>query len=266
MRGGHREPARSRVEVELDRVRAASKLLAQAQARLQGRSLPASLEELLHEVRGWMSATGPSGTPAGSPADPDVIAIRLGDHADRTWMSLGADDMVRSGDRSELPPALLRANVADATVLVPRVMAGEGLEQHSRRAAYLWLGDGAVPVAVLALEWARAAPFSPGEVRRLDALRLLLGELAAAEQRLRDLHDAAREGERLRLAAELHDQLGQDLAYLAVELELAERRHPDDPQLAGLTGAFRRSLVGVRGTIGELRRAERTSSTHRQGG
>lgn len=243
---------RSRVELELDRVRAASRLLAQAQDQLSGRSLPSTLEELLHEVRGWLASPSGAGG-AGSPDEPDVIALRPGDHAERYWVLLGADDVVRTSDRHQLPAALLGADTGTPTVLVPDVTPGDGLHVTSRRAAYLWLGVGGGRVAVLALEWDRPGDFSSAELRTLEVLRVLLEELAAAVSRLRRIRDDAQAGERQRLAAQLHDHLGQDLAYLVVELSRAERRHPDDPELRRLTATFRDAVAGVRTTIGELR-------------
>lgn len=248
--------ARSRVEVELDRVRAASQLLAQVQGHLDGRSLPGTTEELLHEVRGWLAGRVATGPAAGCVVEPDVIALRSGDHAERNWAVLGADDVVRASSCHELPAALLRADTGLAVVLVPDVTPGDGLDPRSRRAAYLWLGNSGGVVAVLALEWGRPGRFAADEMRALGTLRVLLEELSAAVVRLHRLRDDAQEGERQRLAAQLHDSLGQDLAYLAVELSRAGQRHPDDEELAQLTTAFRDALAVVRTTIGQLRRAE----------
>jgi two-component system, NarL family, sensor histidine kinase UhpB len=65
----------------------------------------------------------------------------------------------------------------------------------------------------------------------------------------------AQEAERQRIARELHDEVGQVLTGVVLELQQAERRaaEPDAPQLAAAREAVRRSLEDVRRIARELR-------------
>lgn len=71
-----------------------------------------------------------------------------------------------------------------------------------------------------------------GEPKYLTGVSVDITERKQAEATLRNLSGrliAAQEQERSRLARELHDGLSQNLAWLAVELELMGQRPPTDP-------------------------------------
>jgi len=86
-------------------------------------------------------------------------------------------------------------------------------------------------------------------------------ELRESRQRLRELvaqNEAIREGERKHIAREIHDELGQVLTALRMDLSLLEMRFGAlDPALADKTqsmkGLIDRAIQGVRNAAGNLR-------------
>lgn len=99
----------------------------------------------------------------------------------------------------------------------------------------------------------------PGADAEVDALTTAFNEmLDRLESERRDSGRralAAQEQERLRVARELHDEVGQVLTGVILELEQAARadQHADGERLAEAREAVRRSLDDVRRIAGELR-------------
>ncbi|HET7035508.1 MAG TPA: ATP-binding protein [Thermomicrobiaceae bacterium] len=103
-----------------------------------------------------------------------------------------------------------------------------------------------------------------GDAAALQAL----AELAAQALCLRLRHQEERERERRSFARYLHDGIVQDLAYLALQLDLLTRGLPLDAGEARrlatrLRGEVDTAIGGLRGTIGELRRARTPVRTGR---
>jgi two-component system sensor histidine kinase UhpB len=88
-----------------------------------------------------------------------------------------------------------------------------------------------------------------------DAFNAMLDRLESARHEAARTALAAQEGERLRVARELHDEIGQTLTAVTIQ---AERAADGDPALAsqalrGLADAVRESLEEVRRIARELR-------------
>lgn len=109
----------------------------------------------------------------------------------------------------------------------------------------------------------RAREFSPQE-RALAEQALAPVSLAFDNVLL--LQDIARRAvaeERIRLARDLHDEIGPSLASLGLALDLAVIQHPDSPGLTGQLESMRQSVshlvTDVRHTVADLRVAHSVS-------
>jgi len=96
---------------------------------------------------------------------------------------------------------------------------------------------------------------------KLDALRqqqaaqnrLLREEIAAQEQHMRSKREEAREDERTHIARELHDELGQHLSAIRLELSFVRLRWgADNPELRGKVQSIQDSIDGVIGLVRDL--------------
>jgi two-component system, NarL family, sensor histidine kinase UhpB len=97
---------------------------------------------------------------------------------------------------------------------------------------------------------------SASEVVELaDSFNEMLARLEAERQESTSRALAAQEGERLRVAQELHDEIGQSLTAVLLELARAERQAPDalSPQLREMQESVRASLNDARRIALELR-------------
>jgi len=96
---------------------------------------------------------------------------------------------------------------------------------------------------------------------KLDALRqrqaaqnrLLREEIAAREQDMRFKREEAREDERKHIARELHDELGQHLSAIRLELSFVRMRWgADNPELREKVQSVQESIDGVIGLVRDL--------------
>lgn len=116
------------------------------------------------------------------------------------------------------------------------------------------------PGAMFIHQQGESVPGEPGRPARLVGVlqdiserKRIENELLQSRQRLRALsanEEAAMEQERRHIAREVHDELGQALTALKLELSLLQRRFGSDPALADQA---QRMSVMVDGTIGVVR-------------
>ena len=109
--------------------------------------------------------------------------------------------------------------------------------------------------AVIQLAFAKARPWLPREVTLLEAAagscRQAI-ERAGLEEEVRRLEAEwrrAEEEERRRIGRELHDEAGQSLLFVRLQLEMLERRAPE-----ALASGLREAREAIERTIAELRR------------
>jgi two-component system sensor histidine kinase UhpB len=95
-------------------------------------------------------------------------------------------------------------------------------------------------------------PFSSEGQALAEAFNAMLDRLESARREAARTALAAQEGERLRVAQELHDEIGQTLTAVTIQ---AERAADGDPALA--PQALRRVADAVRESLDELRRIAR---------
>ena len=192
-------------------------------------------------------------------------AVLVLDAATGTWRAEGTFGLPPPPpmSTSQLPPPLLHlalrhgsATPVSATVAQLELGPGEGrrgLWSEARSGLYAPLVARDHLVALVALERLGGEAFHPRDV---DVLSGLAEPLALAIDnglwfdRLRRL---GAEGERDRLARDLHDRFAQGLVYVNLELDRLSR-HPDPgPQLVELRQQVHGLLGDVRETLRQLR-------------
>jgi signal transduction histidine kinase len=192
-------------------------------------------------------------------------AVLVLDAATGTWRARAATGLPAPAPMttSQLPPPLLRLALRNGSgvpiagaVLEPDLRPEDGrrgLWAEARSGIYAPLVARDHLVALVALE--RAEPGAFG-VRDADTLTGLAEPLALAIDnglwfdRLRML---GAEGERDRLARDLHDRFAQGLAYVNLELDRLSRHPAPGPQLVELRQQVQGLLGDVRETLRQLR-------------
>jgi signal transduction histidine kinase len=142
----------------------------------------------------------------------------------------------------------------DGPVVVARTDAHHEFE--TTLTAPLTVGSREVGFVVLS----RPTEFSPNEVATvLDAVQPAALSFANILL-LQDIARRAIKEERVRLARELHDEIGPSLASLGLALDLAALQNPGDPALADQLGGLRSNVTKlvdeVRETVTGLREAD----------
>lgn len=152
----------------------------------------------------------------------------------------------------ELPPPLQRA-VADRTVVSVRDLQGvegPGLAGHSGSGMYAVLPARGSIIGLLAVETRSTDGFTP---RDLELFRGFVEPVALAIDNARwfaRLRTVGADEERTRIARDLHDRIGQSLAYLAFELDRIVSHHESGAEIRDELEQLRGD---VRGVIGEVR-------------
>jgi len=192
--------------------------------------------------------------------DCQVVAILLGDGTGTPWTVSVAEGVRLPAELpdGELPPAARMAISGSAPYGVPHLGAaqGDGLAPLSKCGVYAPLRARDQLVGVLALEHGTEGQLGTREARLIEGLlepAALAIDNARWFARLRTVGAAE---ERTRIARELHDRIGQSLAYVAFELDRILKRaegqvvHDDLQRLR----ADVRSVVGeVRETLYDMR-------------
>ncbi len=106
----------------------------------------------------------------------------------------------------------------------------------------------------------RPEPFGPEEVRHVEEILQPVALSFANILLLQGIAHRAIQEERIRLARELHDEIGPSLASLGLSLDMAILKQPGDPELAADLSGLRSTVTGlveeVRNTVAGLRDAE----------
>ncbi|MCU1461450.1 MAG: Signal transduction histidine kinase [Acidimicrobiales bacterium] len=208
-------------------------------------SLPASLDldEVLASTMGRMRDL----------FDFDTAAVVLRDDTTGSWI-VGAAEGVRlkhSLLTSELPVGIVQAMESETAVVVPNLpkagSAGLGLMTFS--ALYAPLRARGQLVGVIALEHHAPGHFSAREVELVQGF---VEPAALAIDNARwfgRLRTVGADEERTRIARDLHDRLGQSLAYLAFELDRILKRS----QKELVHNELQQLRQDVRGVVSEMR-------------
>lgn len=193
--------------------------------------------------------------------DADAAAILLLDDTDGCWVPARRDG-VRPPDRmatGELPRPLRRALDERRPVLEPNLLAtgGPGLAPRLSSGLYAALTARGSTIGLVAVEHADAEHYGERDVELLGGF---VEPVALALDNARwfgRLRTVGAEEERSRIARDLHDRIGQSLAYLAFELDRivkADERGDDvGPALERLREDVRTVVRQVRDTLYDLR-------------
>jgi signal transduction histidine kinase len=192
--------------------------------------------------------------------DFDTAALLLRDEATSGWI-LGKAEGVRPEQTlrdEDLPPPLRAAAAGGGSILVADLASAEGpgLGQLSRSGLYSSLRARDSLVGLIALEHQGPDHFGRRELGLFDGFvepAALAIDNARWFGRLRTM---GAEEERSRIARDIHDRIGQALAYLAFELDRITKRSRTElvhPELEQLRSDVRTVVTEVRETLYDLR-------------
>lgn len=189
--------------------------------------------------------------------DVQYLAILLPDDTSPAWLVARAEGvrLPRSAGVQDLPPVVREATACPAAMrrdLDP----GTGVAPRARSGLYAPLRSRAQLIGVLVVEADAPGRFAARDVELLDGFTEAAALAIDNARWFRRLRSVGADEERTRIARELHDRVGQSLAYLAFETDRLVASPSDAdlrPGLEGLRGDLRGVLGEVRDTLYDLR-------------
>ncbi len=202
----------------------------------------------------------------------DSAAILTLDESDGNWLVARRQAMAIGQilELSEMPGPVRRAIATNAVIVSDDLsIDGPGFNQHSQSAVYAPLMARGVLIGVLCIEARDDHYFS---ARDIEVLRRYVEPAALAIDNARwfaRLRTIGADEERTRIARDLHDRIGQSLAYLGFEMDRVIRRDENDEPVAdmlqqlnadirGVTGEVRETLYDLRTSVGSEKDFART--------
>jgi signal transduction histidine kinase len=191
--------------------------------------------------------------------DVAVVGVLLRDDTDARWLVVRKEG-VRLPDRvldHELAPPLRRAVSQGRLVSIPDlVRGGPGLAGRMASGLYAPLTARGAIIGLLAIEHPETQHFAVRDVELLAGLAEPAGLALDNARWFARLRTVGADEERTRIARDLHDRIGQSLAYLAFELDRI-RTKSNDPEVSSAVDGLRddvRAVIGeVRDTLYDLR-------------
>ncbi len=198
--------------------------------------------------------------PTAAAFDAETVVMLIPKDSDRSTWRVAWTRHTRSDHEVELralPPEARHA-LASAPSVVDDFAArsSKGLAADSRSALYARLGTVERPVGLLVLESPLPLHFDP---RQSAVVAAMLGPIALAVDNAMWFARVRRVGadqERIRLARELHDRVGQSVAFLGFELDRLARSAQGTSladEISKLRRDVRQVVSEIRGTLYELR-------------
>lgn len=186
--------------------------------------------------------------------DFDAVAILVFDDTDASWQVIrreGAALPSRLGP-TELPRPLMDAMSSNRMIEEPDLSQprGPGISPMSSSGIYTVLPARGSIIGLLAVESRQPNAFGRRDVELLNGF---VEPVALAIDNARwfsRLRTVGADEERTRIARDLHDNIGQSLAYLAFELDRLVTKNEREEDLTGSLEQLRNDLRGV---IGEVR-------------
>ena len=191
--------------------------------------------------------------------EPDVVAILLRDEATSSWSVALAEGvrLPRVVPDADLPMPIRRALNARVAVLVDDLAGtGPGLSSSSRTGLYAALRARDRVVGLIATERRAVSSMTQRDLGLLDGLAEQAALAIDNARWFGSLRRVGADEERTRIARELHDRVGQSLAYLAFELDRITNRAREGnvaDDLEVLQGEVRQVIGEVRETLYDLR-------------
>jgi len=186
--------------------------------------------------------------------DFDAVAILVFDDTDASWQVIrreGAALPARLGP-TELPRPLMEAMSSNRMIEEPDLSQprGPGISPTSSSGIYTVLPARGSIIGLLAVESRQPGAFGRRDIELLNGF---VEPVALAIDNARwfsRLRTVGADEERTRIARDLHDNIGQSLAYLAFELDRLVTKESRGEELGGSLEQLRSDLRGV---IGEVR-------------
>lgn len=187
--------------------------------------------------------------------DYDALAIVLHDDTDERWHTVR-----REGGRppshmtaEELPAPLLRSIRLRHLVSEPNLLAsgGPGLAGSAGSGLYTVLSARGSIIGVVSIEHGSTHHFTSRDIELLSGFAEPAALAIDNARWFGRLRTVGADEERTRIARDLHDRIGQSLAYLAFELDRIVKNNGNRD--AAVTHALDQLRGDVRGVIGEVR-------------
>jgi signal transduction histidine kinase len=193
--------------------------------------------------------------------DFDSVAILALDDTDAGWEVIRRENVRLPAklNNRDLPPPILSAVAGETVVSAPRLAesGGPGLSPKASSGLYAVLAARGSIIGVIAVEHQDERHFSN---RDLELLQGFVEPVALAIDNARwfsRLRTVGADEERTRIARDLHDRIGQSLAYLAFELDRIvscdKKGESLGPSLEQLRDDVRSVIREVRDTLYDLR-------------
>lgn len=190
--------------------------------------------------------------------DVSALGVFLADETSNGWLVARQEGVRLPGylDVEQLPASVRAATAHDSTVVERQLSTrGGGLTAASGSGLYAPLRARGQLVGVLAVERVEPDGFPAGDVSLLDGFTEAAALAIDNARWFARLRTVGADEERMRIARELHDRVGQSLAYLAFEMD--RLRACDDAELRtgvdGLRADVRTVLGEIRETLYDLR-------------
>jgi signal transduction histidine kinase len=184
----------------------------------------------------------------------DSAVLLVLDETDATWVAARRDGpkVPSPVPTHRLPPPLRRAMTVTGAVSEPNLLesGGPGLSPSAGAGIYASMRARGSLIGLISVERTVEAPFT---ARDLELLNRFAEPAALAVDNARwfnRLRTIGADEERTRIARDLHDRIGQSLAYLAFELDRIVRAADKGESVRDPLDHLRHD---VRGVIGEVR-------------
>jgi signal transduction histidine kinase len=184
----------------------------------------------------------------------DTAAVLLLEETDGSWHVARrfGGRLPTSFGEADLPRPVRHAAEAPEVVTAPNLLrlGGPGLSPASGAGIYVGLRARGALVGVIAVEHADAYHFSPRDADLLDGFSEAAALAIDNARWFARLRTVGADEERTRIARDLHDRIGQSLAYLAFELDRIVRK---EARMTSITDDLTGLREDVRGVVREVR-------------
>lgn len=188
----------------------------------------------------------------------DRYAILIFEEADASWEVIRQEGLqleTRLGPTSLAEP-LRQAMTDNGVVQIPN-LAGRGLDSASNSGLYTVLRARGAVIGLLAVESGEANRYSARDVKMVSGFVEPMALAIDNGRWFRRLRTVGADEERTRIARDLHDRIGQSLAFVAFELDRISNREAKGEsigeELASLRSEVRVVIGEVRETLYDLR-------------
>ncbi len=191
--------------------------------------------------------------------DTRIICLVVLDERSDEWVPKLADGcFVNPAYRTSVLPEPLNAALASATPVLRNALDSSEelnfLTSSSQSGLYIRLETRGSTVGLLGLEHPENAHFQPQHLQLLSGMAEVLALTIDNARWFGRLRTLGAQEERIRLARDLHDRLGQWLTYISFELERIMGNQPEQAEeLAQLYSDVQAALDELRETLRQLR-------------